>query len=344
MCPRVTLIQQPNFLLFRTLRNLRFFLSYPDLTYEMPMRGLAVGTGNFFQNDGVQQVRTRAPHSIANLGNVSARCQTSCIAEPYSFVRGACVEAQVNISKSRLSDGSSPAPLQCCLIDGDPDQRARESKHRRGSLVTSIALQLLAVAGVVLIPLFGKPGRIASANITTLPPYRPAPVPVVTASPVNYVNASPAACKFCLSHAAPHSNAMGITVSGVPEAPEPFSGSLINLPGTDTRFANSSTSIVEHREKPRIVRRTNLSPSMLIHRVEPIYPTLARQMHRPGRVELRAIIAIDGTVESLQVVTGDPLFFQSALGAVRQWRYTPTILDGQPVEVDTYITVTYVLN
>jgi protein TonB len=137
---------------------------------------------------------------------------------------------------------------------------------------------------------------------------------------------------------------MGLTVSGMPEAPEPFSGSWINLPGTDSRFANSSTPTVEHREKPRIVRRTNLSPSMLLHRVEPIYPTLARQMHRPGRVELRAIIATDGTVESLQVVAGDPLFFQSALGAVRQWRYTPTILDGQPVEIDTYITVTYVLN
>lgn len=264
--------------------------------------------------------------------------------EQYSFVRGAYMEAQVKISKSRLSNEFSPAPLQCCLIDGDPDQHARENKHRRGSLITSIALQLVAVAGVVLIPLFAKPGRITSANITPLPPYHPAAVPVVTASPVTYVNAPLASCRFCPSRAAPHSTPMGITVSGVPEAPEPFSGPLISLPGTDSRFANSSAPIVEHREKPRIVRRTSLSPSMLLHRVEPIYPTLARQMHRPGRVELRAIIAIDGTVESLQVVTGDPLFFQSALEAVRQWRYTPTILDGHPVEVDTHITVTYVLN
>ena len=80
---------------------------------------------------------------------------------------------------------------------------------------------------------------------------------------------------------------------------------------------------------------------MLIHRVEPMYPTLARQIGRAGRVELRAAIATDGTIQSLQVVSGDPLFYQSALDAVRQWRYRPTVLNGQPVEIDTFITVIY---
>ncbi len=82
---------------------------------------------------------------------------------------------------------------------------------------------------------------------------------------------------------------------------------------------------------------------MLIQRVEPVYPPLAIQIHREGRVELRAVIATDGTIQSLQVVGGDPFFIQSALTAVRQWRYRATILDGQPVEIDTYITVTYTL-
>jgi len=80
---------------------------------------------------------------------------------------------------------------------------------------------------------------------------------------------------------------------------------------------------------------------MLTHRVEPIYPTLPKQLGRSGRVELRAIIATDGAIQSLQVVGGDPLFYQSAMDAVRQWRYTPTVLNGQTVEVDTYITVIY---
>jgi protein TonB len=82
---------------------------------------------------------------------------------------------------------------------------------------------------------------------------------------------------------------------------------------------------------------------MLIHRVEPVYPPLARQIHTEGRVELRAIIGTDGTIQSLQIVTGDPLFQLSAREAVQQWRYRPTILNGQPVEIDTYITVIYTM-
>jgi protein TonB len=82
---------------------------------------------------------------------------------------------------------------------------------------------------------------------------------------------------------------------------------------------------------------------MLIRRVEPVYPALAKQIGRGGHVELRAIIATDGTIQSLQVVGGDPMFYQSALDAVQQWRYRPTVLNGQPVEIDTYITVIYYL-
>jgi len=86
---------------------------------------------------------------------------------------------------------------------------------------------------------------------------------------------------------------------------------------------------------------THIDPAMLIHRVEPVYPTLARQIGRAGRVELRAIIATDGTIQSLQVISGDPFFYQSALDAVRQWRYKPTVLNGEPVEIDTFISVIY---
>jgi periplasmic protein TonB len=86
---------------------------------------------------------------------------------------------------------------------------------------------------------------------------------------------------------------------------------------------------------------THIDPALLIHRVEPIYPTLMQQIRRSGRVELRAVIATDGTIQSLQVVSGDPGFYQSALNAVSQWRYKPTLLNGQPVEIDTFITVIY---
>lgn len=83
---------------------------------------------------------------------------------------------------------------------------------------------------------------------------------------------------------------------------------------------------------------------MLVRRVEPVFPPLARQIRRSGKVELHAVIATDGSIQSLEVVSGDPLFIQSALDAVRQWRYRPTMLNGQPVEIDTFITVLYTVN
>jgi len=88
----------------------------------------------------------------------------------------------------------------------------------------------------------------------------------------------------------------------------------------------------------------HIEPAMLTRRVEPVYPALPRQLHREGRVELRAIIATDGTIQSLEVVSGDPMFYDSALAAVREWHYKATVLDGQAVEVETQISVIYRLN
>jgi protein TonB len=103
-------------------------------------------------------------------------------------------------------------------------------------------------------------------------------------------------------------------------------------------------SITEHRPaKPQIVRVTTVDPAMLIRRVEPEYPQLAKQTRREGRVELRATIGTDGNIQLLQLVAGDPLFVQSAMQAVQLWHYKPTYLSGQAVEVETYITVVYVL-
>jgi TonB family protein len=92
------------------------------------------------------------------------------------------------------------------------------------------------------------------------------------------------------------------------------------------------------------VHEPQISPALLTRRVEPVFPPLARQIRKSGKVELHAVIATDGTIQSLEVVSGDPMFLQSAIDAVRQWRYQPTLLNRQPVEVDTFITVIYTLN
>jgi periplasmic protein TonB len=129
------------------------------------------------------------------------------------------------------------------------------------------------------------------------------------------------------------------TGDGIPALPCTGSG-CVDL---STEGPQSPAVPETRREKPRMVH-TQISAAMLIHRVEPVYPTLARQLGRAGRVELRAIIATDGTIQSLQVVSGDPLFYRSAMDAVRQWRYRPTVLNGEAVEIDTFISVIYNIN
>ncbi len=84
--------------------------------------------------------------------------------------------------------------------------------------------------------------------------------------------------------------------------------------------------------------------AMLVNRVKPEYPAIARAAHISGAVHLRAIISKDGTVRELEVVDGNPLLAQAAKVAVQNWRYQPTRLNGEPVEVETYVTVNFILN
>ena len=88
----------------------------------------------------------------------------------------------------------------------------------------------------------------------------------------------------------------------------------------------------------------NVQKARLLNQPRPTYPALARQARISGMVRLEAVIAKDGTIQQLRVVSGHPLLVQSALSAVRRWRYRPTNLNGVAVEVATTIEVTFVLN
>ena len=79
----------------------------------------------------------------------------------------------------------------------------------------------------------------------------------------------------------------------------------------------------------------------ILRQVAPVYPALARQARISGQVRLEAIIAKNGKIENLQVISGHPLLVQAALEAVRQWVYRPTLLNGDPVEVMTLIDVNF---
>jgi protein TonB len=84
-----------------------------------------------------------------------------------------------------------------------------------------------------------------------------------------------------------------------------------------------------------------VSQGLLIKRVQPKYPSAALAIHAEGAVQIEATITKDGNVTQLKVLHGEPVLASAALDAVRQWRYKPYYLDGEPVEVQTQITVNY---
>lgn len=97
--------------------------------------------------------------------------------------------------------------------------------------------------------------------------------------------------------------------------------------------------------RPRTIKVSEgVEAALLSHRVVPRYPILALQTRTEGEVKLHAIISIEGAIRSLEVESGHPLLVQAALDAVREWRYQPALLNGQKVEVETFITLIFHLD
>ncbi len=108
--------------------------------------------------------------------------------------------------------------------------------------------------------------------------------------------------------------------------------------------ATSSMAAVPKLALPQRVRISQgVTKGLLIHRVEPVYPPLARAARVQGEVILTAIIDTNGAIKNLQLVSGHPMLVPAAISAVQQWRYKPYLLNGQPVEVETTITVIFSL-
>ena len=256
----------------------------------------------------------------------------------------------MNLEVQRVSRVSEDAfgSLSNCLVEGDPQSEKRARLIKQRAVAISIVLQSLALVALVLFPLLSKGERISLKNATPIPPY--APIGNHHHAPSDPVRHTSVPCQFCPLPSVP------TPISPRNPTPEPDSPDGDAIPGLPSGSGTPGGGIPTNphpvlpppdNQPPPLVRHLVSEPAQmaqLIRRVEPIYPALAKQIQHEGRVELRAIISTAGTIESLEVLSGDPLFIQSALAAVREWRYRPTILNGRPIEVDTHITVIYTLN
>jgi protein TonB len=107
---------------------------------------------------------------------------------------------------------------------------------------------------------------------------------------------------------------------------------------------NSGTVAVPKVAAPQRVRvSAGVTSGLLVRKVNPVYPPLARQARISGTVVLRAVISKDGSIENLSLVSGHPMLAPAAIDAVKQWKYKPYLLNGEPVEVDTEVQVNFTL-
>ncbi len=244
--------------------------------------------------------------------------------------------------------------LQDCLVEGDRAALARARRLRRKALLISLVLQAGLLAGLILQPLVATGERPVRLRMTPVPPWQGSPH-ATTCSNAGSSGPQRSAVNrpevVYQSPQIPHNvpvpggglergdtqGAEGDFGPGVPEGPLPPLGN--NGTGLTPLIPAPVPPPGDH--KKRIVRSTDIQEALLLHRVMPVYPPVAIHARIGGRVQLHAIIGRDGAVNSLEVTSGHPLLAHAALEAVRQWRYRPTLLGGEPVEVETYITVVF---
>ena len=226
-------------------------------------------------------------------------------------------------------------------------------RSRRGWMtLTSLGLQALAAAFLLLLPL------IATSSLPQLRPLSPPvslappPGPVPTPSPPQSSAVSP---RKMLGNVLLAPRRIPIGMQNVVDDPAPpqLGTSSPYVPGsTGSGDPNEILNSMGTGAKPALppppppahmVRLSSMREGDLIYKVKPEYPSLARSAGIQGSVVLQAVISRQGTIENLRVLTGHPMLVRAAVAAVIQWRYRSYVLNNEPVEVETQITVNFFL-
>jgi protein TonB len=249
----------------------------------------------------------------------------------------------------------SPNLFSDCLVEASGQQR----KQRSESILFSAVVQCLVLSFLILIPLIYTevlPAGMLATYLMTAPPPPPPPPPapaalrptIITSNLVNGQLIAPTAIptKIQIIHEEeiPPDNSGGVAggvVGGVPggQLGGAIGGVLGGLVGSGRPVAVPAPVLAK-----RVRVSQGVSEGLLLNKTKPEYPVIAKIGHVEGVVVIDAVISAEGIVDNLHVVSGNPILIQSAMDAVKQWRYKPFLLSGVPVAVETRITVNFQLN
>jgi protein TonB len=227
------------------------------------------------------------------------------------------------------------------LLESSPMVR----RNKRWPMATAFTVELIIAAVLIIVPLLSTgvipilartPPIYTPINRVTIP--ESAPARSTSSSDPVFGSSRPTVVMLA-------SNNLNQIYLGPPR--ERTDGPTV--PPTLEPIGNSNNILnsVIDRSGPNVrpvsgrIKVSVLSEARLVNKVEPIYPRIAVLTNVRGEVKLHAIIARDGSIQSLNVTSGHPLLATAALEAVRQWKYQPYILNGDAVEVETFITVNF---
>lgn len=239
--------------------------------------------------------------------------------------------------------------LSQCMVDSDAGSRVRAKRLRRKALAVSLTLEVALICGVVVWPLLTVAVLPSQAVVTPLPPFHGMRQPQTVDQPPAGGPRRPALNPVILMQ--PPTIPHNISTSADPAPPGIDTNLRMDTAGDFLPGGSNVGPAIEIARPPQppaqtrtVVRNASVMEAMLVHRVEPNYPSLAKTIRLWGTVILRARIGTDGEVHELETVSGNQILADAARQAVMQWRYRPTMLNGQAVEVETQITVNFVLN
>jgi TonB family protein len=255
--------------------------------------------------------------------------------------------------KTESEHATTETALGRCLVDGDPATKVRDRRRRRQAVGISLVIEKVVLALLIVAP---QMTSVAEPQLNRILP----PMPVVMGDwqsrktkkkdsaprPIHHTRA------FLFQDFNPRP--FGTVVNSSQDS-EPDVDSALDSPGEGilgamelpdigpARLPVESRSIDTHKtnEKSIVKVSEGVQQAQLVSRIEPRYPPLAFETRKEGTVLLHAIISREGRITAMEVVSGSPWFVKAALDAVREWRYRPTYLNGEPVEVETSITVIF---
>jgi periplasmic protein TonB len=231
-----------------------------------------------------------------------------------------------------------------------------KTKRGRTSAIAFL-IQIGIIVVMILIPLIFTEALPRTQLMTLLvaPPPPPPPPPPPAAAPVHIVKhietdivngelrtptKIPKKVEMIKEDEAPppvmSTGVLGGVPGGVP------GGSMGGVIGS---VLNSTPTVAPKIATPQRVRvSSGVQSGLLVRKVNPSYPPLARQARIQGTVILQAEISKDGNITNLQLISGHPMLAPAAIEAVKQWKYRPYLLNGEPVEVETTIQVNFTLS